>query len=339
MHSNTLFQKTYRLSDDAGIDLLDYVMQNHELEKHGFEYAMHCPLHVDKTPSLMINPTKNRWYCHSCHNGGDLLWWLIKIEHMPYDDAVNKLREMAGGEIKQLDMASSLRFFTTVASILNENSESPHREVLPQEYLDTFQVIDGEPHEWIEEGIPVEMLRKYNIRIDVHGNRIVYPVYDNDGNLIGVKGRTRYENYKTLGIKKYINYQKIGTTDYFQGMKENSDEILSRNEIIVVEGLKSVMKIDGFGYGNVVAAETSMINDAQVKILVGLDIRDVVLAFDNDVSYQSALVSANKIKRWVNTYVIYDKNKILGSVEDKLSPCDKGKEIWEILYNERKRIL
>ena len=145
-----------------------------------------------------------------------------------------------------------------------------------------------------------------------------------------------------MKIKKYQNYHKIGTTDFFIGMKENIENIKSKNEVIIFEGIKSGMKVEGWGFDNWLASETGWLNDEQVLILVKLGIKDVVIAYDTDVSLQKIKDCTKKLRRFANVYVVLDrrfkKYKLLGDEKDKLSPCDKGEEVWRTLYNERKRI-
>ena len=209
------------------------------------------------------------------------------------------------------------------------------REILPESYYDQFEIPpEGEPKIWLAEGIKPEMIAKYRIRLDRNSNRIMYPVYDNDDNLIAAKGRTMFQNYKLLGISKYINTKPVGTTDYFQGMHENREAVIQKNEAIIFEGIKSVMLADGYGYPNCIAAETSFINDAQARILIKLGIRDAVIAFDKDVTTDKLKPSLDKLKNWMNVYVVKDKN---GFLVDKSSPVDMGENIWNELYMERKR--
>lgn len=322
------------------LDLVEYVGRDYELKRNGDEYSLHCPCHKDLNPSMYISKTKNSFYCHSCRRKGGPLQWLISIENLTFAQAIEKLKKLTGIDIIATETASSLKFFKSMFGITHKCQKEVVRQILPEAYLNQFQVPpDGEPHEWIAEGITQEMIRKYNVLLDPRSNKIVYPVRDNDGNLIGAKGRTRFKDYKLLGIKKYSNYTRIGTTDFFQGMYENRTSILQKSEIIIFESIKSVMLADGWGYDNCVAAETSLINDYQAKILIKMGIKNVVVAFDNDVDYEAILSVANKIKRYVNVFIICDDKGLLGDKTEKLSPCDRGREIWEELYREKKRIV
>ena len=318
------------------VDLLEYASQSLDFKRSGTNYFAHCPLHRDDTASLSITPDKNKFYCFSCHKGGGIINWLMSYEGLTYLQAVEKVAKLTGTELTQHKRCTSFGVFKKIAKINEvEESKSVDRKILDTSYMDRFKVIDGEPHEWIEEGILPEVMKEFDIRIDSASNRIVYPVYDNDDHLIGAKGRTRFKAYKTLGIMKYMNYEKVGTTDYFQGMHENREAIKETKSVIILEGIKSVMKLYGWGYRNAVAAETSHLNKAQVEILIRMGLRDVTIAFDSDVNIDSILDSVAELRRFCNVYYIKDKSV---DPSEKASPCDFGKERWDQLYKERKRL-
>ena len=77
-------------------------------------------------------------------------------------------------------------------------------------------------------------------------------------------------------------------------------------------------------------------------LLIQLGVKEVVIAYDNDVDIKKIRECTEKLRKFTNVYVVTDrrfvKDRLLGSVEDKMSPCDKGKEVWEILYKERRRL-
>jgi hypothetical protein len=98
------------------------------------------------------------------------------------------------------------------------------------------------------------------------------------------------------------------------------------------------MKVEEWGYDNWLASETSCLNDEQVKILIDMKIKNIVIAFDNDDEIDKIMECTKLLKKFTNVYYIHDRNKLLGKKEDKMSPCDAGKEIWETLYNERVKI-
>lgn len=318
------------------VDLFDYASQTMEFKGRNDSYAAHCPLHIDKTASLLITPSKNLFHCFSCKVGGNIINWLMTFENLSFDEAVNKVSELAGVELKKMQYSSAMKVYREAKKIAEYKGIDIEieRKVLDESAFNQF--IDEVPQEWINEGITPEVMKKYRIMIDKKTNRIVYPVWDKDFNLIGFKGRTRFENFKTLGIMKYMNFQKIGTTNYFVGMKENIQNIIEKDEAIIFEGIKSGMKVEGWGYNNWLASETSVINDAQVILLIQLRIKNVVIAYDNDVTLAQIKKTTKMLVKYLNVYVIQDQKGLLTG--EKMSPCDCGEEIWKTLYEERKRI-
>lgn len=324
------------------VSLFDYASQTMEFRGRNDSYATHCPLHIDVTPSLKITPSKNLFHCFSCKKGGNIINWMMTFEHLSFEESVKKVEGLAGVELPKMQYCSAMKVYREAKKIATYTGfkVEVERKILDESAFE--QYVDEVPQEWVDEGIEPEIMKKYRIMIDKRTNRIVYPVWDKDFNLIGFKGRTRYPNFKALGIMKYMNFQKIGTTNYFVGMKENIQNIIKKDEAIIFEGIKSGMKVEAWGYDNWLASETSVINDAQALILIQLRIKNVVIAYDSDVSLAQIKNTVKMLARYVNVYVVTDRaekeKRLLGSPEDKKSPCDNGRDIWNTLYSERKKV-
>lgn len=314
---------------NASIDLIEYASQQMNLIKRGKDYFCSCPLHEDKTPSLSFNSERNLFYCFSCGKGGGIINYLQYFEGLSYEDAVGKAMKLAHIDGSSLCKSNTLSF---LSSIKEENNQSYNHKMLDKSIYNSYS---KEPIKlWLEEGINQDVMDLYEIRIDKQCNRIVYPVYDNNGNFINIKGRTMLPNFKELGLPKYINYYPVGVVDYFQGMGIARNYI--NNEVIVFESLKSVMKVFGWGYRNCISAEKHSLTKEQVDILLELN-KDVILAYDADVDYYSNDIqkSINMLKRFVNVYIITNVNNVLG---EKDAPADCGREVWEFLYNNKRKI-
>lgn len=318
------------------VNLLEYAEQTgFDFRKEGKEYFCSCPLHIDNTPSLSITESKpTRFYCHSCKTGGGIITWLTKIEKMRFDAAVSKAAKLAGTDLSAMCQSPVVLFMK------RQRSEMPKvAERVEHEQIDGRRFVTGEIPEWEAEGISREVLKTFGVAIDRQSNRIVYPVRDADGKLINYKGRTRYENYKEMGLPKYMNYHPIGDLDYFQGYDLAKPYIEAAGEVIVCESIKSVMKCWTWGIKNVVSAESHALADGQLRNLIKMRV-NVVIAFDNDViktlyteKERGLRERLSKLARFTNVYVIYD----YGLLGDKDAPMDKGKEVFETLYGKRKR--
>lgn len=316
---------------NENVNLLEYVSNSLELKKKGEDYWGHCPLHIDKTPSFSITPSKNAYYCFSCGKSGHIISYLINYEKLKYDEAVEKAAKLANFDLSKICKSETVAFLKEVHMAQNRHISVYQHEILDCCKLEKFQ--DKVASEWLQEGIKPEIMKLFGVRIDSWSNRIVYPVYDIDNNLINVKGRTRYENFKELGLAKYINYYPVGVMDYFQGLNITLPYIKQANEIIIFESLKSVMKLFGWNYKNSVSAEKHTLTDEQINLLIKLRV-NIVFAYDFDVVYEKSDVksSIDKLKRITNVYVIKS------DIKSKDSPADRGVEFWEQMYAQKQKI-
>lgn len=318
------------------VNLLEYAESTgFDFRREGKEYFCSCPLHVDNTPSLSISDAKpTRFYCHSCKTGGGIVSWLMKIEKMRFDDAVSKAAKLAGTDLSAMCQSPVVLYMKRQRKEMpKQAAETQHAQIEEKRFS------SGEIPEWEAEGISREVLQTFGVAIDKQSNRIVYPVRDADGKLINYKGRTRYKNYKEMGLPKYMNYNRIGDLDYFQGYDLAKSYIEAAGEVIVCESIKSVMKCWTWGIKNVVSAESHALADGQLFNLIKMRV-NVVISFDNDViktlyteKERGLRERLSKLARFTNVYVIYD----YGLLGEKDAPMDKGEEVFRKLYEKRKR--
>lgn len=322
---------------NSNVDLLEYVGQHIEMKKKGKDYFGHCPLHIDKTPSFSITPEKNLYYCFSCNRSGGIIGYLMEYEGLKFEEAVSKASKLANLDLSKMCKSQTIAFLKKNKLSFKDSFKFKH-EILDSSILEKYS--KEEVTEWINEGIKQEMLDLFGVRIDNWQNKIIYPVYDIDNNLINIKARTRLINYKELNIPKYINYFPVGVMDYFQGLNITFPYIKEKNEVIIFESLKSVMKAYGWGYKNCVSAEKHSLTEEQLKLLIKLKV-NIIFAYDSDVSYKSNDVKQNidKLKRITNVYIIEDKNQLLGGRNAKNAPVDLGEDIWIKLYNKKIKIV
>lgn len=319
-------------------NLLDYVSQFIEMEKRGNDYFGQCPLHIDNTPSFSITPAKNSYYCFSCGKSGGIIGYLMDYEGMQFESAVEKAAKLADMDLSKMCKSNTVSWLKKLRMLALKKDNDFSHEILPESELKKYK---KEPvWEWLNEDISQETMDLFGVMVDTWQNRIIYPVYDIHGNLINIKARTRYPNYKKLKIPKYINYYPVGVMDYFQGLNITLKYVKEKGEIIIFESVKSVMKAFGWGYKNCASAEKHTLTKEQLDLLVKLKV-NVVFAYDSDISYRQSDVKQNidKLKRVTNVYIIEDKNKLLGGVAAKNAPVDCGEDIWSQLYEAKKKIV
>lgn len=315
------------------IDLADYISRTEELHKKGKNYFIKCPFHRgDDTPSLAIYPDSNTWYCFGCSAGSTIYDWLQKAEGLSFPEAVKKVVDITGSEVTDCVESESVSFFKDMNIQDAEQTTERTQLDFDKDYLQKYS--DELPEEWIKEGMATAPLKAFNIRIDHNANRIVYPVFDADGRFIGVKGRTRLECYKELGIAKYINYNKIGTIDYFQGWQQADFKINNRKSVIIFEGVKSCIKAYGWEIKNTIASETAALSDGQLELLIKNGFDEVIFGWDKGISFKSIADNSKiqMLRKFTNVSIITDNYNML---DDKDAPVDKGEDVFRKLLEWR----
>jgi DNA primase len=310
------------------VDIVEYISQYVNLTLKGQEYVGLSPFTNEKTPSFFVHPVKKLWYCFSCGEGGNVIQFAKKYHKVSYEQAVKMICSWA--HLLLTNEEPILKIIRHYKKKEKEEELAIRAELNPnimEQYKDiTIQ-------SWINEGIPREILKKYNVRYDDKACRIVFPVWDIEGKIINIKGRAAHPKWKEFGMAKYIYYYPLGKNDIFWGYHWHIDDILKKNEIILVEGEKSVMKLEANGVNNAVAIATSHLSKPQTQILMRLHV-DVVVALDKDKDPTKDKNLVN-LARYNNCYIMVDNNNLLG---EKDSPIDKGINIFNIMYNERRKI-
>jgi len=316
------------------VDIVEYIQQFIDLKKQSNgEYVALCPFHTEKTPSFTITPRTQLFYCFGCGAGGNVLNFIQKYNKCSYGDAIIILKQYANITEDCIDLRlSATKIIKKYRKLPNIKTCIKH-SFLPVDEMDKYENDKSKLKIWADEGISYEVMEKYQVRYDPVNNRIVFPVRDNDGNIISVKGRTLHPDWKEKKLRKYTYYNQIGDVDFIFGFYEHKDYILQSKEIILFEGEKSVMLMESWGFYNTGAILTSHLNDFILQTLIKLGVR-AVFALDKDVDIK-ADKNIKKLSHFVKVEYIYDKNNLL---EPKMSPVDLGKDIWLQLYEGRRSL-
>ena len=206
---------------------------------------------------------------------------------------------------------------------------------------------------WLKDGITKEAMDKFQIGFSLSQNKIIIPHFDIKGRLVGIRGRA-IDKKEAEEFGKYRPIQ-IGQTLYthplqfnLYGIYEHQNGIHKRRSAIIAEGEKSVLLDDGYygEYSNTVACCGSTFNKYHIALLTDvLGANEIVVALDkeyDDWQSEKAAKYRNKIEQMCRKYnnqavfsYIWDRDNLL---QEKDSPFDKGKEIFEKLYRERVRV-
>lgn len=350
------------------INIVDYISQHIELTQSGSTIKCHCPFHEDSEPSMAVYPETNSYWCFKCgYSGGttiidfvrkyhnfsfsETIEYLIKyskldIQNIKPEFEINSFIKRSKSKKKSaiayielpneiiseygyVKVSKYLKDINTYLTDLSKKTKSKYHIVLPKDIMSNFN--SSGIKEWEMEEIGHEVIEKYQVRYDYDYNKIVFPIYNNEGDIISINGRTLYENFKELGIEKYKYYTKLGSNDFLYGYFQNKVNIIRKKELIVVEGAKSVMKLESWGFNNTVALLTSHINDEQMKQLLSLKC-NIVIALDKNVLLKDIKEEVKPLLKFTRVSVVLDTHNWLG---DKDSPCDVGRAKWEQLYSER----
>jgi len=320
------------------VDILEYIQQFCELEeKSDGEYWGLSPLQEEKTPSFSVNTDKQRFYDFSSGQGGNVLDFIKAYYDCNFQRSLQILKQYAGiNEDDGASQQSAKLLATTIAKKFRCKKRAERESkstILPPDYMDRYESADEKLAIWENEGIKREMMEKYQVKYDRFSDRLVYPIRDINGNIINVGGRTLDEDYKEKGLRKYTYFKPLGKLDTIYGLSENHDAIMEAGEIILFEGAKSVMKADGWGFHNVGAVLTSHLNPYQFKILIQLGVH-LSFALDAEVDIRKD-ANIMRLLPYADVYWIRNLN---GLLDDKDAPVDKGYEVFQTLYNERRKI-
>ncbi len=310
------------------VDLLDYISQYVELKQKGKYHFGVCPLHDENTASFAVSQDSQKWHCYGCDKSGNIITFIMEYHKLSFPKAIEYLSNYTGleqGEVKPTpETIKFLKQFTK-----KKKQEKIEHTILPDNIMDKYS---KEPIlEWIWEKIEQDVMDKYQVRYDFSSNRIVFPIWDNEGNIINVKARTLFDNYKELGIQKYIYYYKLGCNDFLYPLHFKREIIKQTGEVKIWESSKSVWKTESWDIENCLSLETSNINDFQIRQLLELKV-DLVFCLDKGVDINKLRDKINVLTKFTNVYLVLD-NK--GLLDDKDAPCDKGKEIFLELYRNK----
>lgn len=288
--------------------------------------------------SLCVNTKENYFHCFSCHTGGNLLSYLYMHEGLSFNNACRKILKIAGLSEDSVPTVEEPETFKYLRKLKREYQKS--HPLINREYQDysSYEKYPIAPaQEWLDEGIPADVQRLYNVRTDKSRNRILYPLYDATGTYICSKHRSTLPSdiLDKIGESKYKSDGKPGTIDFFVGMKQAEEAIRETGEVILFEGIKSCMKAASYGFRNTVACETCAMNKAQIKLLIKMQVKTVTIAFDKDRTLQDIKSHLWLLPRFANVWAIEDTDNLLGQ---KDSPVDCGKRTWKKLYKERIRV-
>ena len=309
----------------ARLDLVEVIGGYVTLHRAGREMSGLCPFHAEKTPSFTVSPERQVWYCHGCHEGGDLFKFIEQIERIDFRQALELLADRAGVELESGPHAGKGAGRKRRRSIeLNTKAQAYYQHVL-------WSSPAGAPGRALleERGVDEPMARKFGIGFAPAGgagedalaryltgkgaeieeladaglahpptrgrtrdrfrDRLVFPIRDDRGEVLGFGGRA-------LGDAKPKYLNSPDSSAYHKSVAIFGID-LARNAIakgktaLIVEGYFDVIAAHAAGIESTVASSGTAITREQVHSL-GRIAETLILCFDGDDAGRAATTRA-----------------------------------------------
>ena len=296
----------------------DVVGQRVNLRRSGANMFGLCPFHGEKTASFSVAPDKGIYYCFGCHKGGGVINFVMELEGLSYPDAVRNLAKRCGMEVPEDEQYQSryqaqerlwalhkeaARFFHSqlYAPIGKNALNYAVGRGMPKSTLTKFG-IGYAPDSWdmlvkamqargytkqelIDSGLVTESKKNGNI-FDRFRDRLMFPIIDIRGNVIGFGGRIMNNNDPNAA--KYLNSPE---TLIFNKRKNlfalNYAKKSKLGYLILVEGYMDAIALHQYGFDCAVASLGTSLTEEHA-VLISRYVEQVVLIYDGDEAGQRA---------------------------------------------------
>lgn len=258
----------------------------------------------------------------------DLINYLIKSKDIPFKDVMNAIKqELHLDSIYNYKRKRGL-FGGLYDGLSRNNSEisvTTYPEEILKQYGNTPCLL------WLRDGISLSTQHKWGVGFDVLSQRIALPIRTSTGEIMAVKGRLNGEPEEFEPKYLYLVQGPMSQTLF--GYSENYSS-LYENEIFVVESEKSVLKLDSWGYNNVVALGSNSLSTTQAKLLMSLNPKRVTFLLDKNLPLENTKRNADLLKTFCTMrqleikYWSWEDNITL---DEKSAPCDTTKEEFEYI--------
>lgn len=262
----------------------------------------------------------------------DLINYLIKSKDIPFKDVMNAIKQELHLD-SIYNYKKKVGLFGGIYSNISRNNGDISATTYPEEILEQY----GQTPNllWLEDDISLSTQRKWSIGYDVQSQRITMPIRTSTGEIMAIKGRLNGEPEEFEPKYLYIVNGPMSQTLF--GYSENYSS-LYENDIIVVESEKSVLKLDSWGYNNVVALGSNSLSTTQAKLLMSLNPKSVIFMLDKSLPLENTKRNAELLKTFCTMrqlqirYWSWEDNITL---DEKSAPCDDTKDEFEyILQHE-----
>ncbi len=284
------------------VDVVDLISGYLKLHKSGINYKARCPFHNEKTPSFFVSPERQIWHCFGCSAGGDIFGFVKQIEGIEFADALRILAARAGIELHR--QSPEYRQYQTEKTKLYEICDLAARffekqlresnagkkvlaylydRGLTEESIKNFR-LGYAPDSWralgeflernysgkdvFDAGLAVK--KENGEHYDRFRSRIIFPIFDLNGQVVGFAGRIFGDLAKDAEAAKYVNTPQTAIYDksrILYGLDKAKLDVRRKNRCLVVEGNMDVIMSHQAGATNVVASSGTALTDGHLRII------------------------------------------------------------------------
>jgi len=299
-------------------DIVDVVGEHVSLKRKGREMVGLCPFHEDHKPSMNVSATKQIFKCFACGAGGDVLKFIQMREGLTFSQAIERLAERAGIQIKpvrraaprtdgqpEIDPNRLAKLNAWAMKFFQQSLSDPEKGKVARDYLAQRKIsaesigkwrlgaapnaVDGLVKAAAASKVPLDLAQQGGLASstnqDKFCNRLMFPITDVTGRVIGFGGRTLND-----AGAKYINSP---TTPLFDksntlyGLEQARHEIVATGTAVIVEGYTDVIMAHQYGCTNVVATLGTSLTSGHGRMLRRYA-EQVILVFDSDTAGMEA---------------------------------------------------
>ena len=290
-------------------NIVDIISSYVPLTQKGKNYFGVCPFHEDHSPSMSVSEEKQIYKCFSCGAAGNVFTFVSDYENVKFLEAVKIVADKCGIPFHGIIKKDAPKNYTKEYEAMNlalkfyQNNLNSKEGVLAKEYLFKRNLGEDIIKEFelglslggnlslnqllLNKGYSKELMQQLglinqnnDIIHDVFQRRIMFPIHDLEGNVVGFTGRI----YEDSGQAKYINSKESNIFKKGQilfNYHRATKEIKRKKEVVLVEGNMDAIRMYASGIKNVLALMGTSLTKEQVAILKGLRAH-IILMFDND---------------------------------------------------------
>lgn len=315
-------------------DIVEVISSYLPLTKKGKNYFGVCPFHADTNPSMSVSREKQIYKCFSCGASGNVFNFVMDYEQVDFKEALSILAKRAGitiGNFKPTKEKKYEKYYKMydLAVKFYQNNLNSEEGVKAKEYL-ASRKIDEDLIKRFKIGLSLRgkdtltkiLLKKdYTLKEledyglgnghnDLYINRIMFPLFDNNGDPVGFSGRI----YNGSHDSKYINTKETNIFkkgELLYNYHEAKESVREKKYLIVVEGFMDVIRLASVGIDNVVALMGTALTKEQITLLKRLS-NNIYLCLDGDKAGQKGIYQNGLLleQENVNLYAIVLKDDL-----------------------------